>query len=432
METLSYSDFSLRLHQGVVAHRVPVNGTIEVTRRCPLTCAHCYNNLPMSKQRARRGELTYDEHCRILDDITEAGCLWLLYTGGEIFAREDFLDIYTYAKQKGLIITLFTNGTLITPKVADYLAQWRPFSIEITLYGRTKATYERLTGIPGSYEQCMRGISLLMERGLPLKLKTVGVTINKHEIWEMKRFAKEELGLEFKFDSMINPRIDCSQSPLAVRLKPEEIVELDLQDHKRMAEWKKLAERCNNGAANGPDHGDEVYHCGGGVTSFAIDPQGMMSICVLSHVDTYDLRKGNFREAWEQFLSKARRKKATRITKCVTCRIKEMCGMCPANGELENGDPEAPVDFLCRMAHLRAYALGVSVTPHGECEYCGGGTKHADLLRSVASLRNAGNGKRPPSNSYVNSLPLVSEERGCSSGGCSSCSLAAMHGESNE
>src|SRR2546425_13132381 len=86
----------------------------------------------------------------------------------------------------------------------------------------------------------MRGIRLLMERRLPLALKTVGVTINKHEIWAMKRFAEEELGLAFKFDSMINPRIDCSQSPLAVRLTPEDIVELDLQNPVRAGAWEQL------------------------------------------------------------------------------------------------------------------------------------------------------------------------------------------------
>jgi radical SAM protein with 4Fe4S-binding SPASM domain len=425
MEALSYSDLSLHLHQGAVENRLPINGTIEVTRRCPLTCAHCYNNLPMSDQGARLSELTYDEHCRILDEITEAGCLWLLYTGGEIFARKDFLDIYTYAKRKGLIVTLFTNGTMITPKIADYLVQWPPFAVEITLYGRTKETYERLTGIPGSYEKCMRGINLLMERGLPLKLKTVGVTINKHEIWEMKRFAQQKLGLEFKFDSMINPRIDCSQSPLAVRLTPEEIVTLDLQDPKVVAEWRKFAER-TYGPVNPPEHSDEVYHCGGGITSFAIDPQGRMSICVLSHVDKYDLRKGSFREAWEEFLLKVRRKKITRPTKCAACAIKAMCGMCPANGELENGDPESPVDFLCQTAHLRAHAFGVDITPHGECEYCEGGTRYEKLMASVASLHSVGKSSSYYSDLTSNNSPLpIAESTGCGSGGCSSCSLAA-------
>src|ERR1035437_1714272 len=99
---------------------------------------------------AKHCELTYEEHCRILDEVAEAGCLWLLFTGGEIFARKDFLEIYTYAKKQGFLITLFTNGNLITPQIADYLVEWRPFSIEITLYGATRETYEALTGVRGS------------------------------------------------------------------------------------------------------------------------------------------------------------------------------------------------------------------------------------------------------------------------------------------
>jgi len=369
MKTESYAAFSLRLHQRVTSQRVPVGGTIEVTRRCPLACIHCYCNLAIDDQDARRSELTYEEHCRILDEIADAGCMWLLYTGGEIFARKDFLDIYTYAKRKGLLITLFTNGTLITPEVADHLAQWRPFCIEITLYGRTRETYERITGVAGSFDRCMRGIHLLMERRLPLKLKSVAVTGNTHELWEIKRFAEDDLGLEFRFDAMMSPRVDCSLSPLAVRLTPEEVVALDLQDPKRVAEWKRFAARFN-GPARAPESCGELYNCGGAVTFFAVDPAGKMSLCSLSQRDTYDLRSGSFREAWESFLWRVRRKPSTRVTKCTSCGIMAMCGMCPANGELENGDPETPVDFLCRVAHQRARAMDIPVPPHGECEYC--------------------------------------------------------------
>ncbi len=380
MDIQGYADWSLGVHQQVAAQRVPINGAIEITRLCNLTCAHCYNNLSLDDQKVRLSELTYEDHCHILDEITEAGCLWLLYTGGEPFARKDFLDIYTYAKQKGLLITLFTNGTLITPRIADYLVEWCPFSIEITLYGRTRETYERVTGIPGSYERCMRGIRLLMERDLPLKLKTMAIALNKHEICDMKRFAEEDLGLEFKFDAMINCRIDCAQSPLAVRLMPREVVELDLQDPSRMAEWRRFCERFNS-PVQSPEQWDELYHCGGGVNTFAIDPSGMLSACVLSVEENYDIRKGSFRDGWENFLLKVREKKITRQTKCVACEIKAMCGMCPANGELENGDPEEPVDFFCQVAHMRTHALGRCVPPHGECEYCEGGSKYKDLMQ---------------------------------------------------
>jgi radical SAM protein with 4Fe4S-binding SPASM domain len=385
METVSYAEFSAKLHSRLAAARTPVNGTIEISRRCSLKCAHCYNNLPMSDRAARDRELSVAEYQRILTEIADAGCLWLLFTGGEIFARNDFLQIYRYARSKGLLITLFTNGTLITPAIADELAANRPFAIEITLYGRSKETYEKLTRVPGSYDRCLRGIQLLMERKLPLKLKTVAVSINKHEIGAMKQFVEEELGLEFKFDAMINPRIDCSQSPLAVRLKPHEIVQLDLDDPRRAAEWNTFHEKFG-GPVSAPSN--QLYHCGGGINSFAIDPYGLMSICVLSQIDKFDLRTGSFAEGWERFLYGIRvQKKLSMETKCIRCGIKAMCGMCPANGELENGHPEKPVDFLCHTAHLRARVFGMEIPEHGDCEYCDGGSKGADLQSSLTQIK---------------------------------------------
>jgi radical SAM protein with 4Fe4S-binding SPASM domain len=366
---------------------------------------------------ARRGELSYDEHRNLLDQMADAGCLWLLYTGGEIFARKDFIDIYTYAKKKGFLITLFTNGTLITPQIADQLVEWRPFSIEITLYGGSKETYEQLTGVPGSYDRCLRGIHLLLERGLPLALKTVAISINKHEVGEMKRFA-ERLGVGFKFDSMINPRIDCSRSPIGVRLQPWEIVKMDLEDPERVAAWKKFAGRFNRPAPS--EHSDEIYQCGGGVSSFAIDPEGKMSICVLSHVDTFDVRRGSLREGWGQFLQQVRLKKVTRVTKCTACAIKPMCGMCPANGELENGDPESPVSFLCHVAHLRAATMEIPVPPHGDCEYCEGGSSHAALAQSLKSLETRAQEKWMHFPERKPLLPVLTGQRS-GGAGCSSC-----------
>jgi radical SAM protein with 4Fe4S-binding SPASM domain len=386
MDTLSYGAFSAAFQERLSRGRLPLNGTIEVTRRCPLTCLHCYNNLAMDDADARARELTFDEHCRLLDELADAGCLWLLYTGGEIFARRDFLDIYTYAKRKGFLITLFTNGTLITDTVADRLAESRPFGIEITLYGYTRETYEALTGIPGSHAKCLAGIRRLMERGLPLALKTVAVSTNRHELRQMQEFA-EGLGLGFKFDSDMSPRLDCSQSPLNVRLSPEEAVALDLEFPRRKQEWADFAER--DRLATHPPM-DEIYQCGGGVSAFAIDAYGRLSICVISEAHKYDLRAGSFREGWETFLHQQRLKKISRPTKCVGCQLKSMCGMCPANGELENGDPETPVDYLCRVAHLRAMTIGIPISEHGPCEYCDGGSGHAALAESAQRLREGG------------------------------------------
>ena len=386
MEQLSYGAFSADLHQKQAGQRAPMQVSIEVTRRCPLECQHCYNNLPMGDQDARSREMTTEEHFRMLDELVEMGCFWLLYTGGEIFARKDFLEIYTYAKQKGFLITLFTNGTLINEKIADYLLEFPPLAIEITLYGRTKETYETLTQIPGSYERCLRGIKLLRERGLPLKLKTVATSINKHEVLAMRQFAEEELGVEFKFDGQINPRLDCSQSPLAVRLTPEEVVALDMSSPQAIAEYRSLAER--EMASPSRQAMDTIYFCGGGSKSFSINPMGEMSICITSQQDIFDIRESGLKYAWEHSLRQVRELKRTRVTKCANCRIQSICGMCPANGEMENGSKESPVEFLCHVAHLRAAVLGGEAPAHGECEFCVGGSEHQALLESAGRIRS--------------------------------------------
>ncbi len=383
MNAVSYGEFSLGLHHHFGDKRTPVDVSIEMTRRCPLECQHCYNNLPMGDLAARNRELSKQEYEAILDELADMGVIWLLFTGGEIFARKDFLEIYTYAKQKGFLITLFTNGILINEKIADYLVEFPPFAIEITLYGRTKQTYEALTQLPGSFDRCMRGIRLLQERGLPLKLKTVGTKVNCHEVIGMREFAEQELGVDFKYESLINPRIDCSQAPLEVRLSPEEAVALDLNWQKLASEYRQLLEQTITKTAR---PSSTVYVCGGGVKSFAIDPYGHMSICVISHQETYDIRSGSVRQGWEQFLIKVRQRERTRPTKCDTCRIQAVCSMCPANGELENGDQESPVDFLCEVAHLRALALGFEIPEHGDCDFCAHGERGKELRESAARI----------------------------------------------
>ena len=267
----------------------------------------------------------------------------------------------------------------------------------------------------------MRGIDLLLERGLPLTLKTVAVTINKHEVWDMQRFA-DELGVEFKFDAMMNPRIDCSQSPLAVRLTPEEVVAFDLEDPRADGRVGAVRRAELQARPIRPERSDELYHCGGGVNSFAIDPYGGMSICVLSSRTRSTCEAAACARAGKGSCAAFAGRRSPRPTKCTACELKTMCGMCPANGELENGDPEAPVDFLCHVAHLRAHAFGLPVAPHGDCEYCPGGAGHESLMAEAAALKSTQGADRV-GDKALRLLPLAqsSPEGGCSSGGCHAC-----------
>ena len=163
----------------------------------------------------------------------------------------------------------------------------------------------------------------------------------------------------------------------------------------------------------------QVYDCGGGVNSFALDPEGNMTICVLSHIDTYNVRHGSVREGWEKFLLGVRTRPATRITKCTRCAMKSLCGSCAANAELENGDPEAPVDFLCRTAHLRAEVFGVEVRPHGDCEYCAGGSRREWVDHTADDVRM----RAPQLLEAVHTWPIAESGGSCASGGCSGCAV---------
>ncbi|MBW2181200.1 MAG: radical SAM protein [Deltaproteobacteria bacterium] len=352
--TISYNEFGNRIHKKMIGQRIPITGSIEVTARCNLSCAHCYINLPAGERSALERELTSDEFKNILDQLVDEGCLWLLLTGGEPFIRSDFLEIYTYTIKKGLLITLFTNGTMITPQIADYLAEWPPINLEITLYGCTQDTYEQITGTPGSFKRCIEGIELLIERNIPLRLKTMVMEPNKHELSGMKDYAAK-LGVEFRYDSVLNMRLDGGKKPSTFRIPAQEVVELDLADEKRLDEWRKF---CDKFCGVIPED-DFIYQCGAGNHTCNIDSFGHLSVCGTSRNPSYDLRQGSFQEGWHEFMPKVLGQRWSKETPCMKCGLISLCGQCPGWAELEHGDPEQQVEYLCEIAHMRADAFGL-------------------------------------------------------------------------
>src|SRR3989338_556153 len=347
---VNYGEFSKRIHQKVVESKIPIGGSIEITSRCNLSCAHCYINLPANDSKEKEKELSLKEICKIFDELEEEGCLWLLLTGGEPLLRKDFLQLYSYAKRKGFLLTIFTNGTLITKKLAEYLSDWPPFSVEITVYGRTKETYEKVTGVPGSYEKCVKGIELLIERKIPLKLKSVIMSLNVSELLDIKKWVEEDLGLSFRFDPLLNARLDGINKPHYVRIPAQDIVNLDLDDEKRMKEWKEFCEKF----LGQPLKKDKLFLCGAGINSFHIDSYGNLTPCILVRSKTFSLRNGSFKDGYYKLFPEILSQKPSKDTKCRTCELVAMCGQCPGWAGLEHGDMETPVEYLCEIAHLRA------------------------------------------------------------------------------
>jgi radical SAM protein with 4Fe4S-binding SPASM domain len=248
-----------------------------------------------------------------------------------------------------MLVSLFTNGTLLTARMADFLAEWRPAAIEITLYGATQATYERITQVPGSYARCVRGIELALDRGLRLNLKTVLLQANRHELDAMRLYAKR-LGVRYRFDGVVFPRLDGSQMPAAQRLSPAEVVALDRQYPERQQEFDQLYRRC----AGAPVRSEYVFSCGAGYRSFHADSAGRLSVCMLARRPAYNLLDGSFQEGWEEFLGAALRKKRTLDTPCRTCSVGALCTQCPGWSQLVHGNDETPVEYVCELGRLRA------------------------------------------------------------------------------
>ena len=340
--TISYEDFANTFQANAQAKRKPVDGQWEITFRCNLRCVHCYVVEDPTKK-----ELTFPEITDILDQIHQEGCLWLCLTGGEPLMRSDFLEIYTYAKEKGFLITLFTNGTLITPEIADHLREYPPFMIDITLNGITAETYESITQVPGSFQGCMRGINLILERDLPLTLKSNGMTLNRDEILRIKEYA-EGLGAKYRYDSLILPKLDGSKKPCQLRLSPEEIIDIEATDETMQEEWKRYLQ--SEHELSSPDN---LFRCGAGISSFDINPYGELQLCHILRKPNFNLRNGSFREGFYQLFPKIRSAKYQTNSKCKNCQLWYLCPQCPACAELENGDQEAPVDYFCQLAHKR-------------------------------------------------------------------------------
>ena len=354
----SKSDVATQIWEKARVERLPILGSIELTRRCNLKCPYCY--VGFARDTPPENELSRKEICSLFDQFTERGCLFLTFSGGEPFFRDDFRSIYRYAIQKGLLITIFTNGTLIDREMADFLANYPPGFIDITIFGATEDIYEKVSGVKGSFLRCREAIKLLKERSIPFGLKSVINTINHEEILEMKKFA-EGFGKQFRFDTLICPELNGSHHGTKYRLTPREIIQLDCQDPERWQGW--LSFDCGEW---GPVQSDRLYKCGGGQCSFHVSSSGQLGVCVLDTNFRYNLIKGSFQEGWDQFIPWVRKKIDHGDNKCSNCEIRAICNICPAWSTLETGSPEKMVKFLCQIAHFRAILLKRTGERHNE------------------------------------------------------------------
>lgn len=329
----------------------PLSGHLELTYRCNLNCIHCYCKGSENQSR----ELTTNEWKKIIDEIHEEGCLEICFSGGEPLIREDFLELYTYAKKKGFFVTIFSNGTLFTEKIINYLKKIPPFTIEITLNGITRNVYESITQIEKSFYAVMENIRRIKEGGLDLILKSNCLKQNSKEIIKIKNWALGFLGsiskkkYRYKYDPLIYPRLNGDKEPCKYRLSAKAMLKLRKSDANMWNEYMEIV--CKKSKLLRKE--EYLYQCNAWLKSFFINPFGLLRFCEFIDDCSSNLLTTRFKEGFYNRFPLALKERFKSEAKCKYCKLRPMCYNCPGRAYLETGNKEAPVKYYCDFAKNR-------------------------------------------------------------------------------
>ncbi|WP_339134754.1 MAG: radical SAM protein [Candidatus Electrothrix sp. GW3-4] len=347
--------------------RIPISASFELTHRCNFRCVHCYLGDQKGIWQYRHKELNTEAIIRLLDEMVEAGTLFLTLTGGDPMLRDDFLTVYEYAVRSGLLVSVYCNGTSLSDSIVRLFTRYPPRAVDVTLYGANAKTFESITQKVGSFTLCLNGIKRLVGEKIRLRLKAIVMTLNHQELSAMWEMA-EKLGVPFRHDSSIIPVLpnednhagctnmndgtgrDRPQDILRFRLPYEEAVEADFAIDKVRNELQKLiTARSDVGSFR-----DKLYYCGAGRSSYHVTPYGKMQPCIISPHFSYDLLAGRtISDVWSVMSNEFPEQKAPPSFACSSCQSRSFCAGCPSNFVLETGVLNNVVSFYCKSSSLR-------------------------------------------------------------------------------
>ncbi len=320
---------------------IPLNALIELTHRCNLRCCHCY----LPKQREEH-ELTAAEFKRILDEIADAGTLFLIFSGGEVLLRDDFFEIAAYARKRHFSIRIFTNGTLVSEELADEIKDLSPYAVEISVYGKDSKTHDSITKVSGSFHKSIGAIKLLKQRGIEVVMKTPLMTQNVAQYKEIISMANR-LEVKYELNTVISPGLDGSCEPLSYRIGELELSEIfsDTSLNPDIIEKHKVIDA--------PGKREDIPMCAAGRSAFVVSPVGEISPCAVLRVTFGDVKKQPFSEIWHSpAAGKIRATKFTDLRTCSQCELSAYCTRCPGMALIEDGDLLGPARFCCEMARV--------------------------------------------------------------------------------
>jgi MoaA/NifB/PqqE/SkfB family radical SAM enzyme len=354
MKTLSWHKFREKLSKQAGERGIAVSGVFELTARCTLQCKMCYVCRPAKDDKAIAKERTSSDWINLAREARDAGMLYVLLTGGEVFLRDDFREIYEEISMLGLIPTIYTNATLITPEISKWIGRLPPEKIDVTIYGASSLTYKKVCGVAGGYEKTVKGIDNLLNAGIEVRLKTTVIPENKHDYERLMMFAGER-GLSLRFCYYISPSRNYSGKTKELsRLNPEDLAMYMHRASKDFSNTQKkkddISEKKQSEKGRAPELRERgtPFKCNAGTRDFWITWDGLMVPCgLMEEPRTFPFESG-FQDAWRGLVKQVVR--VPECPACMSCSLKENCLTCPARLKNETGYYDRPADYVCELA----------------------------------------------------------------------------------
>jgi MoaA/NifB/PqqE/SkfB family radical SAM enzyme len=161
----------------------PDTAILMITKRCNLTCQFC--DLKNGNE-----EMKTEDAFQIIDNLNKIGIKGIVLTGGEPFLHKGLFDIIAHAKEKGIKISITTNGSVLR----DYIQQIINSKIDvinISLDG-FEATHDSLRMKKGLYEVVKNNIFELKDKQQNITINYVVTKDNFNELEAFYNWAQEQ------------------------------------------------------------------------------------------------------------------------------------------------------------------------------------------------------------------------------------------------
>ena len=316
------------------AKRVPVSGTFELTSCCNFRCKMCYVQMTTEEQQAVGCELTTREWLDIAKKAVDNGMIYLLLTGGEPLLRPDFMELYKTFVQMGLMVSVNTNGSLITPQITECFRQFPPEKVNVTMYGVSPCGYASVCSNESGYSQTIRGLGLLKQAGVRTNLNTTFIRDNLSDMEALVAFAKQE-NIPIRTAAYLFPPVRNGHAVQDGNLTAEEMgkacAAFDCMTLNEEQKQKRLD--VINGCLSAETVIDinpecEPAACMAGRGAFWISWNGMMYSCGMISHDGTSVREHDFSEAWNRTVESAQ--KLYLPEECSVCKYRKLCPSCAA------------------------------------------------------------------------------------------------------